>query len=201
MLPTQIDIEKRKKNLDKFLGQIDPVTGKTAEKKAISVVRGAIRQAWMKSPTKLAYLYSKTYPDMNPATRTKWLVDCECCGGSFKTTDVEVDHIQGCNAFSTVEQFEDYFRTILLAGFDDLQILCKECHAIKTLQDKLGLTFDQAAIEKQVIAICKEKADKVFRWIASHDTTPAKNAKERKNQVRNILTDIANSIKPDRITS
>lgn len=185
MVPSAADIKKRKAALDGFLKQIDPVTGKSQEKKMVQAVRGAIRQSWMKSPTKLAYLYMKTIPDMDPSTRTKWLVECECCKQRFKITDVEVDHIKGCNSFTRLEDFEEYFDSILMVGFDGLQILCKDrCHAAKTLSEKLGISFDEALVEKEVIAICKgdEKA-----WLKSKGIVPAGNAKLRREQVREVL--------------
>ncbi len=189
--PSTADIKKRETTLAGFLKQIDPVTGKAKEKQAIQVVRSAIRQAWMKSPTKLAYLYSKTIPDMDDSTRTKWLVECECCGNRFKQTDVEIDHIKGCNPFSELRHFEEYFQSILMVGFDDLQILCKDCHATKTLQDKLGITFEEAVVEKQVIAICKNKADHQHKWLTDRGVIPEKSAAKRRIQIRDVIRNLS----------
>jgi hypothetical protein len=188
MIPSQADIEKRQANLAKFLKQIDPVTGKAPEKTMVQVVRSAIRQAWMKSPTKLAYLYQHTEADMDNNTRTKWKVRCEICGEHFKVNEVEIDHIRGNHSFTRVEDFEDYFNNILMVGFDDLQVLCKDgCHAIKTLSERLGITFEEAKVEKEVIEICKTKKDKDF--IKKNGLIPESNADKRRAQVRRILSD------------
>lgn len=185
MIPSSDDLKKRKSNLDKLLKQIDPVTGKSREASMVSVVRSSIRKAWMRSPTKLAYLHMKTIPETDPSTRQKWKVACECCGEWCKLADVEVDHIEGNHSFKTVEDFQNYFEKILMVGFDGLQILCKNCHAVKSLSEKLGITFKEALTEKEVIAIIKAKKDK--EWLSSRGITPATNAEKRRVQIRNEL--------------
>lgn len=187
-IPTQADIDKRKANLEKFLKEIDPVTGKSHEKSMVSVVRSSIRKAWMRSPTKLAYLYMKTEPDMDPNTRTKWKVICECCGKYFKINEVECDHIEGHNTFTKVSDFQTYFDSILMVGFDGLQILCSEnCHPTKTLAEKLDISFESAKIEREVIKICKLKASQIDSWLKERNVVVAKNPKSRRDAVRKVL--------------
>lgn len=72
MIPTEADLKKKKKQLEDLLKQLDPETGKSTEYKMVMVVRSAIRKAWMRSATKLAYLNSRVVPDMDDSTRTKW---------------------------------------------------------------------------------------------------------------------------------
>lgn len=78
-VPSKSDIEKREVKLTQFLKKLDD-KGKPREKDMISVVRSAIRSAWMKSDMKIAYLYMNTIPDMDNSTKTKWLGRCEICG-------------------------------------------------------------------------------------------------------------------------
>lgn len=183
-IPSTLDIKKRKANLDKFLKNLDD-DGIPQEKHMVSVVRSAIRSAWMKSNTKLAYLYMNTVPDMDDRTRTKWLVKCEICGGMFKLNDVEIDHKSGEHSFTKVDDFESYFRNILMIGFDDLQILCKADHATKTLMERQGLSWEDSVIEKKLISICKLKQDKLF--LQNAGITPASTQAKRKIQVREVL--------------
>lgn len=185
MIPSQKDIDKRKQKLKDFLSKIDPETGVSKEKDMIQVVRGAIRKSWMRSPTKLAYLYSKSEPDMDEESRRKWKIQCECCKEYFKEADVEVDHIDGNHSFRTVDDFENYFNKILMIGFDDLQILCKECHEIKTLQEKLGITFKEARAHKIAISIQKEKREK--EWLIEQGLVPEKNQVKRRLQIVEFL--------------
>lgn len=185
MRPTTADIEKRQAKLEGFLKKIDPETGITPDSVLLTMVRGAIRKSWMQSPTKLAFLLSKSVPDMDD-NRRKWKVQCSCCGEWFKESDVEVDHKHGNQTFKTVEDFQKYFEKILKVGFDDLQILCKSCHSIKTHSEKRGITFDEARIEKQAIAIVDSKKEK--EWLSERGITPASNAPTRRAQIIEELT-------------
>lgn len=187
MIPSEADIKKKKQQLEAFLKQIDPETGKSDEYKTVLTVRSAIRKAWMRSPTKLAYLTSKTIADMDDSTRTKWKIQCECCGDWFKLNEVEVDHVEGNHTFNKVSDFENYFNKILMVGFEGLQILCKDkCHATKSYMEKTACTWEEAVVMKQVISLQKSKEDVAF--IKSKGYNPGSNAKIRKQQLIEILT-------------
>jgi hypothetical protein len=186
-VPSQFDIKKREEKLQQFKKKLNE-DGSPQEKHVVSVVRSAIRQAWMKSDVKLAYLYSKTIPDMDDTTRTKWLVPCEICGNMFKLADIEIDHKYiGGSSFTKVSDFESYFNNILMVNFDGLQVLCKEDHLIKTLSESLGISFEESRIEKEVIKLCKLKAAQQDAWIKSKGSTSAKNPLARRNAIRDVL--------------
>lgn len=185
-VPSQADIKKREEKLKEFLKKLNE-DGSPQEKHVVSVVRSAIRSAWMKSDVKLAYLYSKTIPDMDDTTRTKWLVRCEICDKLFKLTDVQIDHKLGNHSFTKVSDFENYFNNILMVGFDDLQILCEDDHLSKTLSEKLGITFQEAVLEREVIKLCKMKAAQIDKWLKDRDIVCAKNPTARRNAIREVL--------------
>ena len=187
-VPSQADIKKREDKLKEFMKRLNE-DGSPQEKHVVAVVRSAIRQAWMKSDVKLAYLYSKTIPDLDDSTRTKWLVRCEICEGLFKLSDVEIDHKYAGNKypFTKVEHFQDYFDNILMVGFDDLQILCKDDHLSKTLSESLNISFDDAKIEREVIKICKLKAAQIDKWLGDRGVKVAKNPQARRDAVREVL--------------
>lgn len=185
-VPSQADIKKREDKLKEFMKKLNE-DGSPQEKHVVSVVRSAIRSAWMKSDVKLAYLYSKTIPDMDDTTRTKWLVRCEICGKLFKLTDVQIDHKLGNHSFTKVSDFENYFNNILMVGFDDLQILCEDDHLSKTLSEKLGITFQEAVLEREVIKLCKMKAAQIDKWLKDRDVVCAKNPTARRNAIREVL--------------
>ena len=186
-VPSPTDIKKREAKLQQFLKKLD-ADGKPQEKHVLSVVRGAIRSAWMKSDVKLAYLYMNTIPDMDDKTRTKWLVKCEMCGELFKLTDIEIDHRNGNHSFTKVEDFENYFNNILMVGFDQLQILCREDHLAKTLAESLGISIEDARTEKKVIAICKQSVKLIDKFLTENGVTGySKNPTSRRNAVRRVL--------------
>lgn len=179
-VPTKADIEKREKKLKEFLKNLDE-DGKGKEAKIIGVVRSAIRSAWLKSDTKLAYLYMNTIPDMDDSTRTKWLWKCEICGELFQLKDINVDHKWGNHPFTKLEDFPNYFKNILMVGFDDLQILCKNDHDIKTLGESMGVSFEIASYHKIAIDLQKKKLDK--EWLASKGVVAAKTKDARREQI------------------
>lgn len=191
-VPSQVDIKKREDKLKEFMKKLNE-DGSPQEKHVVSVVRSAIRQAWMKSDVKLAYLYSKTIPDMDDSTRTKWLVPCEICGKMFKLTDVQIDHKLGNHSFTKVTDFENYFNNILMVGFNDLQILCEDDHLSKTLSEKLGITFEEAVVEREVIKICKLKAAQIDKWLGDRGVKVAKNPQARRDAVREVLKNEQNT--------
>lgn len=191
-VPSQVDIEKREDKLKEFMKKLNE-DGSPQEKHVVSVVRSAIRQAWMKSDVKLAYLYSKTIPDMDDSTRTKWLVPCEICGKMFKLTDVQIDHKLGNHSFTKVTDFENYFNNILMVGFNDLQILCEDDHLSKTLSEKLGITFEEAVVEREVIKICKLKTAQIDKWLGDRGVKVAKNPQARRDAVREVLKNEQNT--------
>jgi hypothetical protein len=125
---------------------------------------------------------------MDETTRTKWKIQCHCCKKWFKIDQVETDHIKGHNKFTVASDFQAYFDNILMVGFDGLQILCAaDCHPIKTLSEKLGISFEDASVERDVIAICKLKAAQIDAWLKEHGATCAKNPKARRDAVRECL--------------
>lgn len=187
MIPSEADIKRREAKLQQFIKKLD-ADGKPQEKHVLNVVRGAIRSAWMKSDVKLAYLYMNTIPDMDDSTRTKWLVKCEMCGELFKLNEVEIDHKWGNHTFTKVEDFENYFNNILMVGFDDLQVLCRDDHAVKTLAESQGISIEEARLEKKVIAICKQPAKEIDKFLAENGVVGyPKNKDGRRNAVRKLL--------------
>jgi hypothetical protein len=184
-VPTKADLDKREKKLKEFLKNLDE-DGKGREAKIIGVVRSAIRSAWLKSDTKLAYLYMNTIPDMDDSTRTKWLWKCEICGELFQLKDINVDHKWGNHPFTKLEDFPNYFKNILMVGFDDLQILCKDgCHTQKSYAEKNGISFEDAGYMKVIIALEKKKMLKDY--IISQGETPKSNAELRREQAFKLM--------------
>lgn len=185
-VPSKADIAKRKANRDKLAKKIT-ADGHLKDGELVRIVRKAIDAAWMTAANKLVLLEDRVIPDMNPNTRTKWLIKCDHCGNLFKLTDVQVDHIVGEFPCTEPEHFFGYIMSRLDVGFDDLQVLCIEDHQIKTLAERNGISFEEARIEKQVIAICKGSTSSVKAFLSERGITPAGNAEQRKKQVREAI--------------
>lgn len=193
-VPSQADIKKRKDNRDKLAKKITE-DGHLKENEFIRIIRKAIDSAWMTASHKLVFLEDRVIADMDPTTRTKWLLQCNICKGMFKLDSVQVDHRIGEFECARREDFYQYILSRLDVGFDDLQILCIDnektghvgCHQVKTLGERLGLTFDEARIEKAVIKIMKMKASEIDKFLADNGVTCAKNKDARRAAVREVL--------------
>jgi 5-methylcytosine-specific restriction endonuclease McrA len=152
--PSEADIKKKVDYRDGLLKSLS--CGKLPDKDLCQILRSNVRRTWMMSPIRLLKLETTRIADMDTTTRTKWLWECVSCNDKFKGPDVQVDHIVGEHKLSSLAHIEQFARSILDVKLDDLQIMCKGCHGIKSYAEKHEMTFDDASIEKQVIAWQKD---------------------------------------------
>lgn len=188
-VPSETDIKKRREKLKSFLKHLDE-EGRCSEKHILQMARSAIRRVWMKSPTKLALLYENTIPDMNPNTRTKWLCRCEMCDKLHKLADIQIDHRVGEHSLKSFDEILEFITSILDVKWDDLALLCKPCHEVKTLAERNGCTLEEAKVLKQVIAIEKKKLAGVKAFLAKHGVEAGKNAGIRHNQLIQVISEM-----------
>lgn len=111
-------------------------------------IRAAIRQVWTRySPERKEALYqakrTKKQKNKNGETSKRpdvsWI--CASCKEQFKGAQVQVDHIEpvGKTPIFPPAPEDTSWSTWLLRLFcvvDNLQVLCKECHQIKTKKEK-----------------------------------------------------------------
>lgn len=188
-VPSRLDIKKRQDKLEKLLKGLNE-DGSMSESKLCTQMRSAVRQVWMYHPVKISYLLSKSYADMNPNTRTKWLVDCEYCKEAFKTGDVQVDHIKGEHSLKTIKELEKFARSILGVSHEDLQVLCVPCHGVLTYAERYGVCVEAAFLEKAVIAKLDQTAAAQKTELTKHGFKPKDMSNEVKRRVcyRKLLT-------------
>lgn len=185
-VPTEAEIKKKKQKLEQLKKKLDD-SGKTPEKVIVSTIRGAIRRSWMRFPTKLALLEMNCIPDMREETKTKWLYRCAHCDGLFKAADIEVDHKMGENPCNTLEDVAQYARSLLGVSWDDLQILCKPCHLVKTYQERYAVSEEDARIMLLASPIIKLKAPQVKAWLEGKGVVPATTVDKRKLQILEVF--------------
>lgn len=192
MIPSETDIKKRKANRDKLAKKITS-DGRLKESELVRIVRKAIDSAWMTAAHKLVFLEDRVVPDMNDVTRTKWLIECNICHKMFTLKEVNVDHRVGEFSCTNREEFQSYLLSRLDVNFDDLQILCIDnpkkghvgCHQIKTLSERQGISFEDAARLKIVIDLEKKKMLQDF--IKSKGKKPERNSELRREQALRLL--------------
>ena len=128
----------------------------------MSWLRGGIRAGlWNKHPIKLEFLKKNRIkvPNTNPRSMKRfpevWAAQCAITGDIIPLTKAEVDHKTGNHSLRTVDDIAEFIKGIVLIGDEDLQIVSKDVHKIKSHAEKQGITFEDAMIEKKVIAFGK----------------------------------------------
>ena len=156
------------------------------EKAYLNWLRGSIRRIWSRHPVKIAYKQSRRYKaPVGRNGKEVWVSDCEVCGKQSR--DCQVDHLQGGYGFTDWASFTEWAKMILWVGFDDIQEVCVECHEVITLSQRRGMTFEEARLDKQAIAICKGSVSSVKAFLSERGITPAGNAEKRRQQVLEAL--------------
>lgn len=187
-VPSKQDIEKREQKLSKLLKSLNE-DGSMPESKLCTQLRSAIRQVWKMHDVKVSYLMKKSYPDMDNSTRTKWLVDCECCGESFKTSDVQIDHIKGEHSLKSFEDLLPFAESILGVSHNDLQVVCVPCHEALTYSERYNVSLEQAFKEKVIIKKLNQKVPDQKKELISFGYKPKDitNESKRKDCYRVLL--------------
>ena len=126
-------------------------------------LRGALRRIWSDYPLRKVWKKGSLRPVTKEERQqkkyhpsTKNVGQCVFCLEWMAGSKLECDHIkpsEGCYDFSTAKEF------LLHCGAQtsiNFQLACKPCHKIETLANAKGISFEEAKIEKQVIAWLKE---------------------------------------------
>jgi len=100
-----------------------------------SFIRSALRRAWTKYPVRYQVMDEAKQPYKGKDKRTKWVYTCNLCKKTYKSTEVQVDHIKPAGSLRTYADLPLFVQT-LFCEKDNLQVLCKECHDTKTKEDR-----------------------------------------------------------------
>lgn len=156
--------------------------------KYMAWVRGGIRKGlWNRHPIKLNYLKSKGVmkENTNPRSMKRFpkvkKFECEECKRFFSTQEVEVDHKEGNKSLKSMDDLRSFIESMIEVRQEDLQILCKTCHKVKSFSERNGISFEEAEAEKAAISVLKDKKDKA--WLIERGITPESNQKKRRQQI------------------
>jgi len=98
-------------------------------------IRSALRKASVKYPLKFKTLQACRRPYSGEDKRTKWEYQCNSCKGWFKTKEVNVDHIKPAGTLRTFDDLPEFVSTLFCSS-DNLQVLCTQCHDIKSKEER-----------------------------------------------------------------
>ena len=154
-------------------------------------LRGAMRGLWSDYPLRKEWKKRQLRPitkqeraDKVFHFATKKVGQCSFCLEWMAESKLECDHLiesDGCTSKETAESF--LWHCGGLVG-KDFRLACKPCHKIQSYSQKMNIPFEEAVIEKQAIAICKEDESV---WLRNRGIEPASNAKLRRQQVKQWL--------------
>tara|TARA_R100000388_G_C7229358_1_gene153699 strand:+ start:168 stop:698 length:531 start_codon:yes stop_codon:yes gene_type:complete len=167
----------------------DPRTPWKTKSAFMSYIRGCLRIGWNKHPVKLAVLKNqrKQVPNPNPRgnKKTVWGFECPLCGTEDVIKNAQVDHIKSAGTLREISDIQQFAENLLVVVEEDLRLICKNCNSALAMSDKQGISFEEARATKKAIAIQKEKRDTEF--LESAGISPARNAKERRQQIIDYL--------------
>lgn len=172
-------------NQEKELWELYPHIWKT-KAAFFNYIRGAIRRAlWERYPVKLEFKNENmTPPPPYYKGRGKSGAICALSSVFECKSKLEVDHIVGNQSLQDWDDLLPFIKH-LCATKDQLQLVTKEAHKIKSYADRHGITYEQAQVVKEAIQICK--GDEKL-WLSQRGTKPESNAKKRRAQVEKLLT-------------
>lgn len=177
------------------------------ESKFWSFVRSGLRKVWSRHQVKLKFIdtfrIKVTNPNPDGRVEKVWGMTCVECGQDHpmpvnkdvkkkieKFTGkpfnyIEINHKTEAGSLKSKEDIGRFAANLLYVTFDDLEPMCKECHAVLTYMQKEGVDKKTATAEKQAIALCKDKAD--VEWLESKGLTPEKSSPKRRKQIVEYL--------------
>ena len=129
----------------------NPVKGWT-DARFRSFIRSALRKAWNKFPNRYKALNAARLPKKGLRKGRKvFLYECNICKNEFTGSQVVVDHIVPNPPFLSLDDLPAYTASLFCAE-DNLQVVCKQCHYLKTLSER--------GLDARVVAFKKLKAGK-----------------------------------------
>jgi len=72
------------------------------------------------------------------------------CGEVFPQSELQVDHIEEAGRLSDWSDLESFVRTLLGSTSDNYQLLCKNCHSIKSMAIRHGISLEEARRKKKI---------------------------------------------------
>lgn len=149
-------------------------------------VRGGLRRAlWERYPPKIQFKNGQCkLPPAGYQGKAKSGTECALTGTWTPKSYLEVDHIEGNVSLKGWEDIMEFIQH-LCTNADNMQLVGKEAHKTKSYAERMGISFEEAVIEKQAIQIIKDKKDKQF-FIDRNLSVPS-NATARRELILKLL--------------
>ena len=159
-------------------------------------LRGQLRQVWSDYPARVEFKENKCIPVTEEMRdkyglhrQTKKAAQCVFCNGWFAKSKLEVDHIVQVGSMRSMDEVEQFIMGLLCSP-QNMQLTCKACHKVKSYSEKMGITFEEAKVEKGVIAWMKmhtTEEQKQILALAGFEDDEINNAENRRIAARELL--------------
>lgn len=100
-----------------------------------SFIRSGIRSKFNRWPPKYEVLQAARRNVKHTKTRQRYEYKCAECLNYFPQKEVEVDHKVPAGSLKCSEDLAGFVERVFCSK-DELQVLCKPCHKIKTAQER-----------------------------------------------------------------
>lgn len=121
-------------------------------------LRSQLRRISRRWPPVYKALANAKVPYTGDNKRKKWWYECADCKQLFDGKNVSVDHIEPVGTLLKKSDIADFIEKLFCSA-DKLQVLCDNCHDLKTYMERYGVDRQSAIIEKKVIAFGKLSID------------------------------------------
>lgn len=121
-------------------------------------IRGALRMQWKRYPLKIELKNALAIPNFegsgvtNP--RVKKVIQCAECKQWFAQSAIEMDHRKPCGTIRDWETAGTFLHN-MFCDKDNLEPVCVICHGHRTYAERMGMSMEDAIIEKQCVAFGK----------------------------------------------
>lgn len=165
--------------------------GTMTEAAYLAWIRSALRSKSLRWPPRNKALELARRPYSGPNKQQKWEYVCAICREWKKLKEVCVDHFPiAAGSILSVEDIGN-FANNLYCEVDNLRVLCKEpCHSTHTLAETLGITFEEAKIQKEVIRLLRKENRAEMVALLTQNGYDCRNDVQRREALTNILKEV-----------
>ena len=170
----------------------NPLIWKT-EAKYWAWLRGNLRRSlWEKNPIKITFKNAQcSPPPKGVETRAKTGAYCALEKDQWVgKSKLQCDHIIGNVSLKCVDDILPFVMHLLPQDFNNLQLVGKEAHTVKSYAERYNITYEEAKIRKRVIQLVKLSLDKqnkqLLQWFNADDIS---NAAKRKRAYTTLVKD------------
>ena len=159
-----------------------------------SYIRGVLRKGWSSYPLKLEFIKQNRKRILNPSISGSkrfpecWGMTCALCGKDTVQKEIEINH-KGYNCkFTGLSDVEQYIGHLFLVDFNSLEPLCKSCHKVYSYSQRMNISYNEAANEKEVIRILKaESAKDILYFLESYGYNDCTSSPRRRKALQEIF--------------